>query len=121
MLTIKTEVRESRINGLGVFTLEPVPQGFMVWKYSSGFDTITTIADVKKMQKAQQEFMCHYAFEPAKGYDKRKALGILVLCIDNIRFMNHSIIPNLGSRWDEIQDVVEGSEPEHRIYALKDI
>lgn len=38
MMLVKTEVRPSKIQGLGLFALEPISCGTEVWKYVEGFD-----------------------------------------------------------------------------------
>ena len=38
MYTVKVEIRNSNIDGKGVFALEFIPKGTIVWKYTEGHD-----------------------------------------------------------------------------------
>lgn len=38
MYTVQIEIRNSNIDGKGVFALEPIPKGTIVWQYTEGHD-----------------------------------------------------------------------------------
>jgi SET domain-containing protein len=89
MLTVKTIVRTSEIEGLGLFAAEKIPKGTAVWVYDPRFDISFEPEEVKKFDQLKQTLINRYAyFSPeSKKY---------IYCIDDSRFMNHSAKnPNL--------------------------
>jgi SET domain-containing protein len=40
MLMVATELKESPIHGIGVFLLQPVRQGELVWRFDSRIDRV---------------------------------------------------------------------------------
>ena len=40
MLLFDTELRESKIHGIGVFLLEPVREGDVIWRFDSRIDRV---------------------------------------------------------------------------------
>lgn len=99
MLLISTRVASSRIHGLGLFTLEPVPAGTPVWRFEPGFDHTFSPAAVAALP------------EPARGHVRwfgfvRPADGFWVLSGDHACFMNHASPPNTGLPPDGIQTAV---------------
>lgn len=86
VLLVRTEVRPSPIHGLGLFALEPIPAGTVVWRFVPEFDCLIGIDQVVGVPDVVQEF-----------FDKYVALdgGTYLLEADDSRFMNHSGSPNL--------------------------
>ena len=76
-LRVKVEVRQSTIHGKGLFALERIPVGAIVWAYDSKVDRVQPI-------------------EEPNGYSWRTNLGYVVPG-DNARFINHSNTPNLST------------------------
>lgn len=102
MLLIATEVRPSA-NGLGLFTLERIAAGAMVWIW----DDATEIVLLEKAEHppAFKRFLDTYGYV-AEG------IG-LVVNLDNARYMNHADDPNLIERDGAnyaIRDIEIGAE-----------
>ena len=87
MLLIATEVRPSA-HGLGLFTLERIPTGAMVWLWDDRTEIV--LPDCKDYPEAFASFLDTYGCI---------AQGIgLVVNLDNARYMNHADEPNLIER-----------------------
>jgi SET domain-containing protein len=87
MLLISTIVRPSAIEGVGLFTLERLRPGKVVWAWDDRFDRIVRKDDAAKLAPAAIEFLDKYATLRPIGY---------CVCCDNARFINHSEMPNLA-------------------------
>lgn len=88
MLTIKTSIHQSRIQGIGLFAEERVPKGATIWKFDSEFDRIFDPKEVNEMDELKKEFLYHFAY-------LEKTLRKFVLPVDDTRFINHSVRPNI--------------------------
>jgi hypothetical protein len=88
VMTVRTYVAPSRIEGVGVFAGEPVAKGTVVWRFLPPIDQAYSAADIAAMPPLQQEFLSRYAY-----WDRE--VGAFVLCGDHGRFMNHSADPNV--------------------------
>lgn len=89
MLLVKTVVKNSNIEGLGLFAAEDMPANTQVWAYHHDFDKVLTENKLAEMPEWQKEFFCKYCFSSD---------NLLYYCIDDARFMNHSQKPNLVDR-----------------------
>ena len=87
MLLIKTEVKSSKISGLGLFSLEDVKYGEIVEVIEDKFYKIFTQEEINELNKSavQAEYEHDYMFKQGDLY---------FACLDNARFMNHSNTPN---------------------------
>lgn len=75
MLRVRAEVRPSPIHGLGLFALERIPRGTVVWSFDAGVDQLSS--------------------SPAPhGYSFRTEHGHIIPG-DDAKFINHSATPNL--------------------------
>jgi uncharacterized protein len=83
MMLVKTEVRPSKIQGLGLFALEPISSGTEVWKYVEGFDH--EIKDWSNLPQVALDFLEKYAVFQHGYYTMNN---------DDARFYNHSDAPN---------------------------
>lgn len=90
MLKVKTIVKESNIQGLGLFAAEEIPKGAIVWEFDSVFDVIFTKEEFDKMTDTKKELVDTYAFFSTKQ-------NKYVYSLDNSRFTNHSKNNNLDS------------------------
>lgn len=90
MLMVRTELRPSRIHGIGVFLTEPVEEGQLVWRFDSRIDRVYSDDELEDMPELLQEFLRTYSTLHA---DQR----LWVLCGDNGRHFNHSGSPNTRS------------------------
>lgn len=83
MLSVKTKVRNSEINGLGVFAAEDIPTGAVVWEYHPQFEHEISEEELLKLSEVQRMFWFHYGY-----YDLSR--GCWQVSTDDSRFMNHS-------------------------------
>lgn len=82
MLLIATEIRPVKDSKLGVFCLEKVSRGSIVWE--SGFpDVQISESDLNALPRLTQDLIFEYGVYSS-------ALGMWYLCADNARFMNHA-------------------------------
>jgi len=109
MLLVRAELRQSPIQGIGLFALEPLRAGMPIWRFQPGFDQL--IAPEIAM-RCNPWWLERYAQEcPLTGY--------WVLCCDDARFINHSDTPNLSQvaplfdarfTHDAVRDIEAGDE-----------
>ena len=90
MLLFETELRPSEIHGTGVFLLEPVCKGEVVWRYDSRIDRVYSPAELDSLPPHMRRFLQTYS-------TWNDAVGLWVLCGDNGRHFNHSPTPNTFS------------------------
>jgi len=84
MLLVKTKIKQSPINGIGLFADEFIPKGTVIFK-ESFFTKHFTKSEYESLDELQKEFINHYCY----------FLGGIWRCsLDNDRFMNHSDNPN---------------------------
>ena len=107
MLTIKTKIGPSKIDGIGFFAYQPISKGTVVWKYDPSIDRLLSKDEVMKLDGPIQERFHNYAFFDKK-YNK------YMFCGDDGRFFNHSDTPNCDDGEDDITialcDIAEGEE-----------
>lgn len=91
MLLFDTELRESKIHGIGVFLLEPVREGDVIWRFDSRIDRVYSDWELAELPPRLRRFLRVYStlHEPS---------GLWVLCGDNGRHFNHSDTPNTLSQ-----------------------
>lgn len=90
MLLFDTELRLSDIHGIGVFLLEPVKKGDVIWRFDSRIDRVYSNDEIASLPKRTQEFLHTYS-------TWNEAAQLWVLCGDNGRHFNHSDTPNTNS------------------------
>lgn len=101
MLMVKAKLLPSGIHGIGLFADEFIPKDTVVWKFSENLDRVFTEEELKGMGELDKKFLETYCF---------KYFGKYYLCVDDARFMNHSIKPNCADIGvDEIIDNDLGS------------
>lgn len=88
MLLVPTFVAPSEIEGVGVFAAETIMAGALIWKLDPSFDRLIPSAEVAELPLHFQKFVERY------GYPYPHDASVLVLELDNGRFMNHSARPN---------------------------
>ena len=94
MLMIPTQIKPSPINGLGIFTILPIPKGTVVWRYCEPVDY-----RLEEVSDEIRDFIRKYAYVP-KGKKYFEVPG------DGALFMNHSNEPNVICRKNDDDDVV---------------
>ncbi len=83
MIIVKTTVKPSSVNGLGLFAGEKILKGTVVWRYDPLFDISFSPEEVEKMNLDQRELIERYAYLSTEQ-------NVYIYSIDNSRFMNHS-------------------------------
>lgn len=91
MLLFDTELKVSPIHGIGVFLLEPVKEGDVIWRFDSRIDRVYSENELEDLPPLLRQFLRVYStlHEPS---------GLWVLCGDNGRHFNHSDTPNTLSQ-----------------------
>lgn len=109
MMMIETELRLSDIHGIGVFLLEPVQRGDLIWRFDSRIDRVYCEEEIASLPERTARFLRTYS-------TWNEAAGLWVLCGDNGRHFNHSATPNTTSHGiafgDDVaaQDLASGTE-----------
>lgn len=109
MMMVKTEVRASRIHGLGVFLLQPVKAGALIWRFDSRIDRVYSREELAGLPPHVQAYLRTYS-------TWHRASGLYVLCGDNGRYFNHSKTPTTVSNAisfgedHAVRDLPEGEE-----------
>ncbi|WP_411816976.1 SET domain-containing protein [Hyphococcus sp. DH-69] len=103
MMLVPTFVAASDVEGVGVFAAEPIKNGALIWRYEPDFDRLVPASWLNDQTPMMQDFLRKYAYPAHDRPD------MLVIEIDNGRFMNHTLEPNT-----DFTKVVEG-------YAIRDI
>jgi len=83
MLVVKTSVKPSGVEGLGLFAAEDITKGTTIWKFDPRFDVYFSLEEVEKMPLLQQELIKHFG-------TMSKRSGKYIYSIDDSRFTNHS-------------------------------
>lgn len=107
MLLVKTKIGPSKINGIGLFADQFIPQGTVTWKITPEFDLRFSAKDLEILPELARATYIKHAF-------LSKRSGLYVLCFDDARFFNHSFEPNIGDA--DSQESEEGLD-----IALRDI
>ena len=101
MLRVKTRLAPSPIHGIGLFAVNKILKGTLVWEWDKDLD-------IKIRDDWSKEN--HESFFETYGW--RDGFWRFV-CFDNARFINHSSNPNLDGPPDEsyaIRDIEAGEE-----------
>ena len=88
MLLFETYVAPSEIEGVGVFAAQDIPAGAAIWRLDPTIDRLIPKAEVPSLPEVTQAFIERYAYPLPANPD------MLVLEVDNGRFMNHAAKPN---------------------------
>jgi SET domain-containing protein len=87
MLTVKTRIGPSAIEGMGLFAAEDIKAGTVTWRFVSGFDRFFSADEIAALPEPARTDLINHTYVDA-------ATGRHVLCLDNARFMNHADNPN---------------------------
>ncbi|MEI6580842.1 MAG: SET domain-containing protein [bacterium] len=110
MILFKTELKQSNIHGIGIFTKEFIPKGSKVWEFKDGFDLIIPKEKFNELSDGAKEQVLNYAYISKKT-------GSYVLCTDDSRFFNHSSKANTTC---VVPDILNSDE-DLECFAIKDI
>ncbi len=89
MMLVSAYLAPSLIEGLGVYSTEPIRKGDLVWRFDKRFDQLIPMATLDEVDERTRTFIERY------GYDMPMYPGFLALDADEGRFMNHCDTPNL--------------------------
>ena len=106
MLTVKTYLGQSKIDGIGTFAGEFITKGTVLWKLQKDFDMIFSNVEFSNLPEIAKLHVKHFGY-----YDELH--GGHVLCSDNGKFFNHSETPNtddVGELTIANQDIEIGTE-----------
>ena len=109
MMMVETELKPSTIHGLGVFLIQPVRKGELIWRFDSRVDLIYTEEEIATLPVHVQCYLRTYT-------TWHETAGVYVLCGDNGRCFNHSdtptTVPNAISSVDDraARDLAAGEE-----------
>ena len=87
MLTVKTKIDHSTISGIGLFAMEDIGEGQIVWKNNSGSELIISQTEFDLLSDYMKNIYQHSGY--LDKVDKQWKLPL-----DNARFMNHAANPN---------------------------
>lgn len=88
MLLVSTYVAPSKIEGIGVFTAEPIKKGALIWRLEPSFDRLIPVDKYETAPPHMKDLLDRYA------YPSPDRPGFIVYEVDNGRFMNHAETPN---------------------------
>jgi len=90
MLLIDTEVRDTLSKkGMGLFSMEFVPKGAVVWEFNSLIDKEISYKEIENLPNSVKIFLNKYGYVD-------EFTGLILFDGMNDRFMNHSNIPNIS-------------------------
>ena len=90
MLSVKTKIGLSKINGIGLFADEPIKKGSPIWHFTPGLDLKLNEKELTDLPKLAQECILHYCYHSVVD-------NTYVLPFDDARFFNHSKNSNTTS------------------------
>lgn len=100
MLILKTSVKQSPIEGVGLFADQNIKKGDIVWQYTPDTCLIFTQSQFEALltsfHKTERQLIQYYL---TYSYYQKYLEG-LIFCLDNGRFVNHSDQPNLAGPSD---------------------
>ena len=82
MLTIPVEIRKSDIHGYGIFAVNDIQRGAIVWMYHPGLDRRISTSAIKFCEPRAKEFILE------RGYVNPQAPDETVICIDEAQYLN---------------------------------
>lgn len=86
MLVVPTYIKQSTIQGMGLFAAAPIKKGDIIWKYVPELDFGLTQEQVDALPQYAKKSFLNYCYVD-------NDLGLHILCFDDARFMNHSNTP----------------------------
>ena len=86
MLLVETDLRPSSIPGIGVFLLQPVSRGELIWRFDTRVDRVYTEEEFATLPEPMKRLL-----RPTPPGMSSRACGCFVG--DNGRHFNHSVTP----------------------------
>jgi SET domain-containing protein len=87
LLIIPTVIKPSLIHGTGLFAIKKLLKNQIIWALHRNFDSCFSKQEWELLPKNAKKYLYTYMYWSER---KQKYIG----CIDNARFMNHSLTPN---------------------------
>jgi uncharacterized protein len=81
MLLVKTEIKISNIDGIGLFAAEFIPAKIIIWEFTPGFDLKFSREDIDNFPLITRQFLSKYVYFSDKS-DK------FILANDNAKYFN---------------------------------
>ena len=104
MLLIDTYLDKSKIQGVGVFAKENVKKGEKIKEVRPEFEIEFNSDNLPKMPLALAKFIDTHSYERELGSK------ILVMGIDNEKYLNHSDDPSVDDEGYALKDIKIGDE-----------
>ena len=104
MFLIDTYLDKSKIEGIGVFAKENVKKGEKIKEVRPEFEIEFDKENLPRMPLALARMIDNYAYEREKGSK------IVVLGIDNEKYLNHSDDPSVNDDGIALKDINIGDE-----------
>lgn len=105
MMRVPVRLGPSKIHGMGLHAIEPIPKGAVVWDYDWPIDQTIPVSAKDKLPANVQKYLSTYAYREGRN---------LVLCGDDARYFNHSKTPNCksghGTQTVALRDIPAGEE-----------
>ena len=96
-MLVKTTVKPSQIEGLGLFADQLIPRGTAVWRFTPGFDLLIDGRQLASLSPAARSQFRKYSYVSKKTHQ-------YVLCFDDARFFNHDANPNVTCTYSPTAD-----------------
>ncbi|RFB05564.1 SET domain-containing protein [Parvularcula marina] len=108
MMLVPCYLAPSSIEGLGVYSTQPILKGDIVWAFDDRFDRLIPKDEIASAPEHLRIFFERYC------YDMPNSPDCLALDADEGRFMNHADLPNLDfsspDRGIALRDIPAGEE-----------
>ena len=104
MFLINTYLDKSKIQGVGVFSIEDIKKGHKIQEERSNFQMEFDKNNLPSMPLAFANFL------ETHSYQKYLHPDMLILQLDNSKYINHSKNPNLNHDGFAIKDINIGDE-----------
>ena len=93
-----TEVRESHIHGLGLFARVAIPKGTVWWHGRREDVMLLEKLQYETLARSERSTLIEQTLEAILMYSYyTRESDALIVCLDNSRFVNHSIEANSGA------------------------
>ena len=100
MFVVRTVLLKSLIHGIGVFTLEPIKKGQLIWEFNPVLDIRIPETELDSYPEAAREYIRIHSY--VEIVDSRR---VMTLCTDNSQYVNHSLDPNMIESEDGLSDI----------------
>lgn len=100
MFVVRTILLQSLIHGIGVFTVEPIKKGQLIWEFNPVLDVRIPEAELDSFPEAAREYIRIHTY--VEIVDNQR---VMTLCTDNSQYVNHSMNPNMIESEDGLSDI----------------